>query len=86
VLIHSCKRENPCENYNLKSFSFKLKEDTKKQIPYNGTETLTFIGNDNDTAILIGQEKIIIFNQVELLLMVILSVLNMIIILASLLI
>ena len=61
LIIYSCKRESPCSSYTSKNFKFLLADSTKAQIPYNGNETLMFISNQGDTAILIGQGKI---NQV----------------------
>lgn len=57
LFIFSCKRESPCSNYTSKSYKFLLADSTKAQIPYNGNETLMFISNQGDTAVLIGQGK-----------------------------
>lgn len=57
LIIYSCKRESPCSSYTSKNFKFLLADSTKAQIPYNGNETLMFISNQGDTAILTGQGK-----------------------------
>jgi hypothetical protein len=58
ILIQACKRnESPCSNYTSKSYKFLLADSTKAQIPYTGNETLMFISNQGDTAILTGQGK-----------------------------
>ncbi len=57
-ILQACKRnESPCSNYTSKSYKFLLADSTKAQIPYTGNETLMFISNQGDTAILIGQGK-----------------------------
>ena len=57
ILTQSCSKESPCNNYTSQTFSYKLSENTKNQIPFKGTDTLTYISNNGDTAILIGQGK-----------------------------
>ncbi len=57
-IFQACKRnESPCSNYTSKSYKFLLADSTKAQIPYTGNETLMFISNQGDTAILTGQGK-----------------------------
>ncbi len=57
-IIQACKRnESPCSKYTSKSYKFLLADSTKAQIPYTGNETLMFISNLGDTAILTGQGK-----------------------------
>ena len=57
ILTQSCSKESPCNNYTSQTFSYKLSENTKNQIPFKGPDTLTYISNIGDTAILIGQGK-----------------------------
>jgi len=57
ILAQSCSKESPCNNYTSQTFSYKLSENNKNQIPFKGSDTLRYISNIGDTAILIGQGK-----------------------------
>jgi hypothetical protein len=59
LLFSACSKQNPCNgsNYTPKTFNYLIDDNTKAQIPYTGNETLTFISNQGDTAILNGQGK-----------------------------
>jgi hypothetical protein len=57
LLFVACSKQSPCNDYTSKTFNYLLPDSTKAQIPYTGKETLTFISNQGDTAILKGQGK-----------------------------
>lgn len=57
IFTQSCSKESPCNNYTSQTFSYKLSENNKNQIPFKGSDTLRYISNIGDTAILIGQGK-----------------------------
>lgn len=59
LLFSACSKQNPCNgsNYTPKTFNYLIDNSTKAQIPYTGNEILTFISNQGDTAILVGQGK-----------------------------
>ncbi|MFZ4797405.1 MAG: hypothetical protein ACOYMA_07905 [Bacteroidia bacterium] len=57
MLIIGCSKKNPCNDYTSQTFKYSLSDSTKTQIPYTGSETLTFISNQGDTVILVGQGK-----------------------------
>jgi hypothetical protein len=57
LLFAACSKQSPCSDYTSKTFNYLLPDSTKSQIPYIGNETLTFISNQGDTAILVGQGK-----------------------------
>jgi len=55
--ITSCSKQNesPCNDYVSKIFEKNLSDSTKLNIPFTGTDTLIYISNYNDTAILYGK-------------------------------
>jgi hypothetical protein len=59
LLLFSACSKQPCNgsNYTPKNFNYLIDDNTKAQIPYTGNETLIFISNQGDTAILKGQGK-----------------------------
>lgn len=56
LTIYSCSK--PCPDYQSKTYNYFLRDSTKAQIPFNGYDTLTYISNMGDTALLIGKWKI----------------------------
>lgn len=57
LLFYSCSK-NPCGNYQTKEYNGLLSDSSKAQYPFKGTDTLTYISNKGDTALLIGLWKI----------------------------
>ena len=56
-LLQNCKRESYCSYTSTTQHYYNLKESNKARIPYTGSDTLIFISNLGDTAILIGESN-----------------------------
>lgn len=58
ILLQSCddKDSSPCRNSETNIY-YNIADSNKAKIPYLGTDTLVFISDQGDTAILIGQGK-----------------------------
>jgi hypothetical protein len=54
----ACKRSEPdCGDLSDEITNYNIADSNKAKIPYTGTDTLVFVSNSNDTAVLIGQGK-----------------------------
>jgi len=58
-LIYACKRGDPCEGMDLSpiNITYNVADSNKAKIPYTGNDTLIFVSDAKDTAVLIGQGK-----------------------------
>jgi hypothetical protein len=63
LLICSCKRETNCGDLSDVITNYNISGEDKAKIPYTGSDTLIFISDVNDTAILIGQGKNIYYTK-----------------------
>ncbi|MCG9879049.1 MAG: hypothetical protein MH472_00480 [Bacteroidia bacterium] len=56
----ACKRENPCgEPYESKSYNYYLADSNKANFPYTKIDTLVFVNQDWDTAVLVNSDGVI---------------------------
>lgn len=55
--LFSCQPEENCPERETKYSQYNISEDDKSKIPFTGTDTLVYISNDGDTAILYGRGK-----------------------------
>lgn len=55
--LFSCQPEENCPERETKYSQYYISEDDKSKIPFTGTDTLVYISNQGDTAILYGQGK-----------------------------
>lgn len=63
TLLASCGDESSCGD-NVPTYeTYNLSADEKSKVPYTGTDTLIFVSNTNDTAILIGQGKKVYYEE-----------------------
>jgi len=57
-ILQACKRTEPdCGDLSDVITNYNIADSNKAKIPYSGTDTLVFVSNSNDTAVLIGQGK-----------------------------
>jgi hypothetical protein len=63
-LLQNCG-PGECEEYVSTHTKYSIREDYKKKIPFTGTDTLTYISTDGDTAVLYGQGKKVYFESVQ---------------------
>lgn len=64
VLSFACKRESPCgEPYESKSYNYYLADSNKANFPYTKIDTLVFVNQDWDTAILVNSEGVKLYTE-----------------------
>jgi hypothetical protein len=54
IAMHSCSKSEPCNAKDIITY-YNLTEEQKSKIPYKGSDTLMFLSDAGDTAILWGQ-------------------------------
>jgi hypothetical protein len=54
MLVQSCAKESNCGDQTTITNIYNIADSNKAKIPYTGNDTLIFISNQGDTAILIG--------------------------------
>ena len=57
ILFQSCSKESDCNDQSDMINSYNISADDKSKIPFKGNDTLTYISDAGDTAILIGNGK-----------------------------
>lgn len=55
--LYSCQPNESCPERETKYSQYYISEDDKSKTPFTGTDTLVYISNEGDTAILYGQGK-----------------------------
>lgn len=64
VLSFACKRESPCgEPYESKSYNYYLADSNKANFPYTKIDTLVFVNQDWDTAVLVNSDGVIEYTE-----------------------
>jgi len=56
-ILQACKRDTDCGDLSDVITNYNIADSNKAKIPYTGTDTLVFVSDANDTAVLIGQGK-----------------------------
>jgi hypothetical protein len=60
----ACKRESPCgEPYESKSYNYYLADSNKANFPYTKIDTLVFVNQDWDTAVLVNSDGVIHYTE-----------------------
>ena len=64
VISFACKRESPCgESYESKSYNYYLADSNKVNFPYTKIDTLVFVNQDWDTALLVKSDGVIHYTE-----------------------
>ncbi|MDP3928840.1 MAG: hypothetical protein Q8R57_07440 [Bacteroidota bacterium] len=64
VISFACKRESPCgEPYESKSYNYYLADSNKANFPYTKIDTLVFVNQDWDTALLVNSDGVIHYTE-----------------------
>jgi hypothetical protein len=59
IFLLSCAKQekNNCGYDHTTDIYYKLSDEAKAHFPYSGNDSLVFVSNEGDTAVLIGQDK-----------------------------
>lgn len=64
LISFACKRESPCgEPYESKSYNYYLADSNKANFPYTKIDTLVFVNQDWDTAVLVNSEGVKLYTE-----------------------
>ncbi len=64
-LLLSCSKDTGCGNANDIVNNYNISADDKSKIPFKGNDTLVYISDVGDTAVLVGTGKIVFIDQVR---------------------
>lgn len=62
-MVTSCSRDPGCGDLSDKNIYYNIADSDKAKIPYNSNDTIVFVSNINDTAVLIAQGKLTNFKK-----------------------
>ncbi|MFA9213989.1 MAG: hypothetical protein ACEQSR_09115 [Candidatus Methylacidiphilales bacterium] len=65
MLTQSCSKDTSCGNTNDIVNDYNISDDDKSKIPLKGNDTLIYISNAGDTAVLVGTGKRAFIDQVR---------------------